>query len=53
VTEPRDHDAALVVPDYTIWSQINVDEVVLWGDPGPRVQLGGAATYAALGARIV
>jgi sugar/nucleoside kinase (ribokinase family) len=42
-----------VVPDYTIWSQINVDEVVLWEDPDPRVQLGGAATYAALGARLV
>ena len=61
MTEHRDHDEARgrgfgatpAVPDYTIWSQINVDEVVLWGDTDPRVQLGGAATYAALGARLV
>jgi sugar/nucleoside kinase (ribokinase family) len=51
----RDQDAAhnaISGPDYTIWSQINVDEVVLPGETDPRVQLGGAATYAALGARL-
>ncbi len=60
VTAHGDHDVARsraavapqVVPDYTIWSQINVDEVDPWEGPGPRVQLGGAATYAALGARL-
>ena len=56
-----DHDAVRsrpavaleVVPDYTIWSQINVDEVHPWEGAGPTVQLGGAASYAALGVRLV
>ena len=51
VTAHGDHDVARsraavapqVVPDYTIWSQINVDEVDPWEGPGPRVQLGGGS----------
>jgi sugar/nucleoside kinase (ribokinase family) len=61
VTAHGDHDAVRsrsaaaleVVPDYTIWSQINVDEVHPWEGGGPTVQLGGAASYGALGARLV
>ncbi len=45
-------DAPQAAPDYAIWSQINVDEVLLCAESSPRVQLGGAATYAALGARL-
>jgi len=59
VTAHGDHDAVRsraaealeVVPDYTIWSRVNVDEV-LWQGLTPKVQLGGAATYAALGVRL-
>lgn len=45
-------DAPQLAPCYTVWSQINVDEVYLHAGSDPKMQLGGAATYAAFGARL-